>query len=689
METHLRYAWSVLASSLIFISGCSVSQVAQRAPVSTPDPGPSPSSSTPLQGKVHGGQQPIQGARVYMLAVTVGGQYGQQSQYLLSGTGLADGNGHAYVNTDGSGIFNITSGEYSCGARGVSQLVYLYSSGGNPGLSGNPTPNNKAAGLMAVLGMCTNKTFSQTLPAKVQMNEVTTIAAAYALAGYATDATHISGNENEATTGTMGLANAAATAWTLASLTTGDALTPGLYGTAVQMEINTLGNILASCVNVSGPTAGKCPQVLPNAQSDTAAAAIYIAQNPGSNIGPLFSAATSYQPFSPALSAAPNDWTIGITYGGNNYSMSGPQELAIDAYGNVWVTNNDTCNGGGYCLTELSPQGVDLSGPNGYTGGGLNGSVGIAIDASGNVWVANSGNSSLSEFTPAANNGVGVTAVSGANGFTLPISDPENPPIPWELALDSQDDVWITDVGNSYLFEYSSGAFIYTSGQFEGGLDTPSGIAIDSNDDIWIADPDGLSGNQVSEFDPVYNIGGQIIGATPDPGGPYTAGSAPEKPAIDPYGYVWVSNYGGPNGGQGSDGDVSSIWFWEPGQMPAVTYLYSVGGIQGTYGGAYSVAIDGAGNVWSANYGPNETAHQMGTDTNPVLGSVSELNNNGGAMSPPNGYQPGLNQAIAIAIDASGNVWTVINGQSNVLELVGAATPVATPMRRADPAGLP
>jgi hypothetical protein len=685
METRLRYAWSLLASSLIFLCGCSMSQVAQKTPVSTPDPGPSPSSSTPLKGKVHGGppQNPISGAKVYMLAVTIGG-YGQQSQYLLSNTGYTD-NGHAYVKTQENGSFTITSTEYSCGAGGVSQLVYLYSSGGNPGLSGN----NSAAGLMAVLGMCTNKTFAQNLPGSVQMNEVTTIAAAYALAGYATDPTHISGNENQDTTGTMGLVNAAATAWTLASLTTGDALAPGANGTAVQMEINTLGNILASCVNTSGPTAGGCPQVLPNPQSDTAAAAIYIAQNPGVNVGPLFNTATSYQQFSPALSAAPNDWTIGITYGGNNYSMSGPQELAIDAYGNVWVTNNDTCNGGGYCLTELSPQGVDLSGPNGYTGGGLNGSVGIAIDESGNVWVANSGNSSISEFTPAANNGVGVTAVSGANGFTLPISDPENPPIPWELALDSQDDVWITDNGNSYLFEYSSGAFIYTSGQFDGGLDTPSGIAIDSNDDIWIADPDGLSGNQVSEFDPVYSIGGQIIGATPDPGGPYTAGNAPEKPAIDPYGYVWVSNYGGPNGGQGGDGDVSSIWFWEPGQIPPVTYLYSVGGIQGTNGGAYSVAIDGAGNVWSANYGPNETAHQLGTDTNPVLGSVTELNNNGGAMSPPNGYQPGLNQAIAIAIDASGNVWTVINGQSTVLELVGAATPVATPMRSADPAGLP
>lgn len=97
MKTPLRYAWSLLASSLIFLGGCSVSQVAQKEPVSTPDPTPSPTSSAPLQGKVHGGppQNPIQGASVYMLAVSVGGQYGQQSQYLLSNTGLTDGNGHA------------------------------------------------------------------------------------------------------------------------------------------------------------------------------------------------------------------------------------------------------------------------------------------------------------------------------------------------------------------------------------------------------------------------------------------------------------------------------------------------------------------------------------------------------------------------------------------------------------------
>ena len=91
-------------------------------------------------------------------------------------------NGDYYVTTDVSGSFSIT-GDYTCGAG---QQVYLYALGGNPGAG-----INSAAGLMAALGTCPAAGNFLTTTPYVVVNEVSTVATAYAFAGFATDATHV------------------------------------------------------------------------------------------------------------------------------------------------------------------------------------------------------------------------------------------------------------------------------------------------------------------------------------------------------------------------------------------------------------------------------------------------------------------------------------------------------------------
>jgi secreted PhoX family phosphatase len=104
-----------------------------------------------------------------------------------------------------------------------------------------------------------------------------------------------------------------------------------------------------------------------------------------------------------------------------------------------------------------------------------------------------------------------------------------------------------------------------------------------------------------------------------------------------------------------------------------------------------AIALDGAGNVWVANSGNN---------------SVTELSNAGTILSGTNGYTGGAIAGTqlsgvsnytggamfvpdAIAVDGSGDVWIASAGnnpsQSFVTVLIGAATPVITPIA----AGLP
>ena len=201
----------------------------------------------------------------------------------------------------------------------------------------------------------------------IVVNEVSTVATAFALAGFATDTTHISSSSSALAT--MGMADAFNSITNLETLT-GFALatTPAGNGTVPQSEIDTLANILAACVNTNGSTAPTDPcgelfsytTIGSTVPSDTAMAAINLAHNPGANIAGLCALQAANGPFQPSLPCAspdnlPNDFTIAINYTGGGLDGSGfaPEGIAIDGLGNVWVPNYASSS-----VSELSPLGV-------------------------------------------------------------------------------------------------------------------------------------------------------------------------------------------------------------------------------------------------------------------------------------------------------------------------------------------
>jgi hypothetical protein len=432
----MRFAWTLLAGAALLVTGCSVATTTstQQKNLDT--------NTVPFSGMVHGGQQPINGAKVYLLAVNASsGGYGKASTSLLTGTGNSDSIG-SYVLTNATGGFTIAADEFSCSGG----QVYLYSLGGSAGFG-----DSDAIGLMAVLGQCTDSSFSG-LPAMVQMNEVTTVAAAWALAGYATDATHMSGPTS--TAAATGMANAALNAANLANIGTGLAYstTPGGNGTVPRSKINTLADILASCINSATGATG-CSTLFVAAENgsgaqptDTATAAINIAHKPGANIAALYGLATPSAPFQPSLTSLPNDWLIGVTYNGGGLSSNcsgepcSPGPLALDASGHVWVGN--------YFgeVTELSNTGAALSPVAGYTGGGsLEESYGLAVNSDGSVWVTDQQSAS------GVNGGDGaVTVLSAADPSSASPSVYSTGGIyfPEAIAADTNGDVWVANYGD-------------------------------------------------------------------------------------------------------------------------------------------------------------------------------------------------------------------------------------------------
>ncbi|MES2394029.1 MAG: hypothetical protein V4555_20515, partial [Acidobacteriota bacterium] len=264
---------------------------------------PTSPANAGIRGRVLGGQQPISGGKVYLYAVSTVANAGPSASLLTTFGG--------YVTTDITGGFNIT-GDYPCPAGAY---VYLLSLGGNPGL-GSAQSNDQIA-LAAGLGPCSSLSASTV----IQVNELTTVATASALAAFASSVNNIGAGDSS----TFALQTAFANLNALVSTPTGLANTSASgNGVVPQAKINSLGNIIATCVNSDG-TGSPCSSLmsLANVSSaagqrlDTFQAALNIAHHPTTNVTALYDLSLPQGAFMPTLSSAPADWSLSVQYPAN------------------------------------------------------------------------------------------------------------------------------------------------------------------------------------------------------------------------------------------------------------------------------------------------------------------------------------------------------------------------------------
>jgi len=556
-----------------------------------------------LSGNVHGGQQPVSGSTIQLYAVGTTGN-ASAAQALLSSS----------VTTDDLGNFNIT-GLYTCPAN---SLVYMTATQGNPGLGEGA--NNTAIGVMAALGSCAALK-ANGATTNINIDEVTTVGAVYALAAFTSDYPNV----GYAAGNLGGITNAFATANVLVSTSTGFApgVAPVAGVTLPTTEILTLSDALANCIDSSGPSSAGCSVLLSaatptggTAPTNTIAALANIAHNPGANVAAIFGLVLAVAPYQPTLTSAPSDWTVSIYYTGGGLLL--PGSVAIDGSGNAWVAN-----GGGNAVSEIA-TGSFASGSSGYVSSSIVGAQGIAIDASNNVWLANTGADNLLELN--SSGAVTATITSGISG-------------PAAVAIDGNANVWVTNFDGNSVAKFTAGSPAAGSPFTNAALSGPTGIAIDASNNVWVGNGDGATVmlfNNSGVYQNSFTDGLMIA-----PGGVATDST---------HGRVWAAATG----------------------ISAITGLTLSGGaVAGTplSGGGISmplaVAVDGSGNVWTAN--------------NVTAGSVSGYTTAGVAMTPSTGLGV-LNSPVGLALDASGNLWATSVGDSSVTEFIGLGTPTVTPL---------
>ena len=663
---------AVVASGALLATGCS--NMATTA-VTTPD-----ASAATLKGRVHGGNQPVTFANVYLYAV---GQSGLGSAPTQIAQTTTDASGDFSFIQNSTGGAN-TSNTYSCASLPSGNPdLYILARGGNTQGTSDSSINNSAAVFMAPLGSCANVNSSTV----VDITEVTTVATVAALAQYINPSTDGVGADgissainssfaliNNLVNQTSGAAN------TTLTLPSAGANAGGAVVTATpeSAKLNTIANIISACVNETTSAGTACTTLFSNATppanasatsqpsstfpaaTDVVQAALYMFLNGSSsttNLTNLYnlSPATG-APYQPTITTAPTDWSIAIAYtsssvcGGTPTPLfATPYEINVDAQDNVWLVNNNTASTGG-ALVELTPSGnaaACVTGASASRAGGF-------VDSHGNIWYDDLSN--VYEYVPSTNALTAFTpAIAGFTGSPLAITG------------DGSGNVYFSTVVGS---GGNATGYLY---KIVGGLDTvtiPAGPALEISNqigpypvhlfpdkvgDIWSSAVEAF----VSEVSPSAGVGalnGYTTSRFTTPSGSYGI-------TVDENNLVYVGALNNSLTVLQPTGDSYGI-------APGFPTPSNIGGMLNPLG----VYLDGAKNTWLANNLSEANSGPYG---------LSVISSSGAAVSPATGFQKPaayFNAPRSVAIDNSGNVWTTSDAIPNgVTETVGAAVPIYQP----------
>jgi hypothetical protein len=667
-----------------------------------------PTQAADLAGSIQGAGQPIAGSTVTLFAANA-----DTPKQLAQARSGADGR------------FSMALS----GSLAADSSLYLVAQGGQ--LTANQTAgNNPAIALMTVLG--------SKPPASVTINEMTTIASVWThnqfidgtvIKGQPLQLKIAAGNVPsfvDLATGGWGEAiqsplNSTQSP-TMANFAT---LSNVLAGCVTSVKADACKSLFAAATSPEG----KVPV-------DTLAAAESIARAPWHQPEKIFAllenfyplpagkAAPRLTPYAPYLTFAPSSWILPLRFAGGGYYAGG--KLMFDSEGNAWTADNfqvgaqaqDSLWQGH--VSKFAPDGKPLSpAVIGFTGGGLMGpGFGLAIDAKDNAWMTSfAGNNNIALFDK---NGMPLSPSEGWNlGGKLTNMQ--------GIIVTPDGDVWAADTVSSQLVHIPKGdpsnAKLLCQNTSSDPLKNPCklllpfALAIDQKDNIWITN---ILGDHVTRF----------------PGGDHTkaetfkVGFSGSGLAVDSLGNVWVTNklgnsergrlkmvemavagkvnyYGDPDAtARLTRAMVEAMYTqkpgWEGGSMTVLGPDGSEAKFSPVYGkgitGPWAVSIDGNDNVWISNFSSSEAGivQLCGFRTENCPPGMKT----GDAISPPGGYVGGgLQLQVDIGVGPAGDVWVTNNwqdtascygkpiegastrcGGQGVVVFFGMAKPVKTPL---------
>jgi len=259
---------------------------------------------------------------------------------------------------------------------------------------------------------------------------------------------------------------------------------------------------------------------------------------------------------------------------------------------------------------------------------------GIAVDSGNNVWVSDFGNSRVLALTPA---GDLIRQISG-------LQEPYFPAAPLGLAIDSAQHVWVAD-GVQAIDQFSAdGQLVSLVRDTNPTNFLPFAIAIGLAGDLWVAN---AGDSNVEQFD----LNGNLLRQFGSPGIGNGQLDLPSGIAVDAHGHVWVADTGNNRIQEFSaNGDYLS-------------QIGSLGTGDGQFNQPIGIEFDPLGRLWVADTGNNRL--QLFTGAGTYLGQFGSFGHQNGQFLEPSD----------LAFDALGNMWVVDRGNRRIQEFANVPEP--------------
>ncbi len=227
-------------------------------------------------------------------------------------------------------------------------------------------------------------------------------------------------------------------------------------------------------------------------------------------------------------------------------ALSNPAGIAIDAQGNLYISEPFTANGIS-SVRKVSTDGIittiaggQRAGNSDYSGPAINAQLdlpqGLAVDSSGNLFIADSGNGCIRKVSAGI-----ISAVAGSCGYNVVpfgTSIGDGGPAtsaslldPMSVAVDAAGDLFIADSSNCRVRKVTNGIITTVAGATSGGAGcgqssviSPQWITLDAQDNVYMSSGFAVEVETIVKFsNGVYTTiagGGHV---TPGDGGPGTS----------------------------------------------------------------------------------------------------------------------------------------------------------------------
>lgn len=417
--------------------------------------------------------------------------------------------------------------------------------------------------------------------------------------------------------------------------------------------------------------------------------------------------------------------------------FSGPQGIATDSFGNLYVADSGNNTIRKIAATNLfAPVAIvtTLAGTAGQRGSAdgsgaaasFNHPYGIATDSAGNIYVGDSGNYTVRKITPTGvvttlagtagmpgpSDGIGAAAQFGGCSSSAPlfchVGQAENSG-PNGVATDSAGDVYVADTSDSTIRKISPAGVVTTLAGVpplnpnpdgtgvSANFNAPQGLAADSAGNIYVADTDNFTIRKITPTGVVSTLAG-MTGSYGNANGNGSSArfgfitlvdglvlgafyAGPAGLATDSSGNVYVVDAGNfnirvitPAGGVTTLAGPGATDSLVSAIFKAPFNLVGAHGIESVEIPALGIATDSSGNVYVANTGNNVI-----NKINPA-GVLSVFAGSGSPGSADGtGVAASFKYPYGIAIDNAGNLYVTDSGNGTVRKITpgGVVTTLA------------